>query len=75
MIPPKTDYRQLLAPLIASLGLGLAPFVPEPHLFGKLRWVMGGGVGMTATDYFDLLLHGTPWLWLFYTLYKTFLRK
>ena len=43
-----------------SLGLGLAPFVPEPHLFGKVRWVLGGGVGMQTIDYLDLLMHGAP---------------
>ncbi|MCA6074800.1 hypothetical protein LDX50_19645 [Fulvivirga sp. 1062] len=52
-------------PLLASLTLGLAPFVPEPHIVGKIRWVMGGGTGMQAMDYFDLLLHGMPWVWLF----------
>ncbi len=33
--------------LLASLTLGLAPFTPEPHLWGKLKWVWGGfkGVG------------------------------
>jgi hypothetical protein len=54
----------LFTPLIASLSLGLAPFVPEPHLFGKLRWVAGGAVGMGAEDWFDLLMHGAPWVWL-----------
>ena len=48
--------------LIASLTLGLAPFRPEPHLVGKLRWVFGGGEGMAAMDYFDLLMHGAPWV-------------
>ncbi|MEW5854228.1 MAG: hypothetical protein AB2A00_35975 [Myxococcota bacterium] len=47
--------------LVASLTLGLAPFTPEPHLLGKLRWVAGGAVGMGATDWFDLVLHGAPW--------------
>lgn len=48
--------------LLASLTLGLAPFVPEPHVWGKLKWVFGGAVGMQPMDWFDLLLHGTPWL-------------
>ncbi|WP_420828561.1 hypothetical protein [Fulvivirga sedimenti] len=61
----KKSYRSLLMPLLASLTLGLAPFVPEPHIVGKIRWVMGGGTGMQAMDYFDLLLHGMPWVWLF----------
>ena len=42
--------------------LGLAPFYPEPHLVGKLQWVMGGAVGMQPMDWFDLFLHGMPWL-------------
>jgi hypothetical protein len=48
--------------LIACLTLGLAPFVPEPHVWGKLRWVAGGAVGMKAMDWFDLAFHGLPWL-------------
>ena len=48
----------------ASLSLGLAPFTPEPHIVGKLRWVAGGGVGMELIDYLDLLLHGAPWMFL-----------
>lgn len=48
--------------LILALTLGLAPFVPEPHIVGKVRWLLGGGVGMQVMDYFDLILHGLPWL-------------
>jgi len=44
------------------LTLGLAPFAPEPHLVGKLRWVAGGAVGMGAADWFDLVMHGAPWV-------------
>lgn len=57
-------FGSLLPPAIASLTLGLAPFVPEPHLLGKLRWVAGGAVGMGPMDWFDLVLHGAPWVWL-----------
>ena len=52
--------------LIASLTLGLAPFKPEPHIVGKLRWVVGGAEGMQPMDWFDLLMHGVPWLFLIY---------
>jgi hypothetical protein len=48
--------------LLASLTLGLAPFSPEPHIVGKIRWIAGGAVGMQAIDWFDVFLHGTPWL-------------
>ncbi len=58
----------MILPLVASLTLGLAPFSPEPHLLGKLRWVAGGAVGMGPMDWFDLVLHGAPWVWLGYAL-------
>jgi hypothetical protein len=48
--------------IIACITIGLAPFTPEPHILGKLRWVAGGAVGMQPLDWFDLFLHGTPWL-------------
>lgn len=54
--------------LLASLTLGLAPFSPEPHIVGKIRWVMGGSVGMGAGDWFDLLMHGTPFVLLLFSL-------
>lgn len=56
--------RNVLTALGASLTLGLMPFFPEPHIVGKVQWVLGGANGMGAMDYFDLVLHGGPWLWL-----------
>lgn len=53
------DWRLLS---VLSLTLGLAPFFPEPHLLGKLRWIAGGANGMKALDWFDTLFHGLPWL-------------
>jgi hypothetical protein len=53
---------------IMCFTLGLAPFLPEPHLLGKLRWIMGGANGMEAADYFDLIFHGFPWLLLIFIL-------
>jgi len=62
---PATEAPSSLgAPLLFALTLGLAPFLPEPHLLGKLRWLAGGAVGMAPMDVFDLLMHGAPWLWL-----------
>ena len=48
--------------LAACLTLGLAPFSPEPHLVEKIRWIANGAEGMRAIDWFDLVLHGTPWI-------------
>ena len=58
---------KLVTPLIFVLILVFAPFTPEPHLFGKIRWVIGEGSGMAALDIFDLVLHAAPWIWLFYS--------
>ena len=48
--------------LIACVTLGLAPYTPEPHILGKMRWVLGGAKGMQPMDWFDLALHGWPWV-------------
>ena len=60
--------KRLLTPLVLSLTLGLAPFAPEPHIVGKIRWVMGGAEGMAPLDWMDLAMHGAPWLYLLITL-------
>jgi hypothetical protein len=61
--------------LVVSLTLGLAPFVPEPHIFGKIRWIMGGAVGMKALDWFDFVQHGFPWVLLVRALVLKFMTK
>lgn len=58
----KSFINQPIPVLLLCLTLGLAPFVPEPHILGKLRWLLGGAVGMQPMDYFDLVLHGFPWV-------------
>ncbi|HAT84734.1 MAG TPA: RND transporter [Rhizobiales bacterium] len=47
--------------VIVSLTLGLAPFVPEPHIVEKLR-MLGQGILSRPIDILDLFMHGTPWL-------------
>lgn len=62
--------------ILACLTLGLAPFFPEPHILGKIRWVAGGAVGMKPIDWFDLLQHGLPWLLLVRLVFvKLFFKK
>lgn len=53
------DWKILI---FLCLTLGLAPFFPEPHLVGKIRWVWGGAIGMQLMDWLDLVWHGWPWL-------------
>jgi hypothetical protein len=45
--------------VLPALLLGMAPFVPEPHLWEKLKMLMGGTLHRPI-DIFDLLMHGTP---------------
>ena len=52
-------YRLII---LLCLTLGLAPFFPEPHLWGKLKWIIGGANGMQLQDWFDVLMHGFPWI-------------
>lgn len=58
-----TDLKMIL---IGCATLGLAPFFPEPHIWGKLKWIAGGAVGMQPMDWFDALMHGFPWLLLLF---------
>ena len=62
--------------LLACLTLGLTPFFPEPHIWGKLKWILGGAEGMQFMDWFDVVLHGLPWFLLFrIILLKFFVRR
>ena len=63
----KTTLMNPIVWLIISLTLGLAPFTPEPHLWEKIKWISAGAEGMRAIDWFDFLLHGTPWVMLVIT--------
>jgi hypothetical protein len=46
------------------LTVGLAPFTPEPHIWGKLKWIAGGAEGMQLMDWLDVAFHGSPWVYL-----------
>lgn len=48
--------------ILLCLTLGLAPFFPEPHIWGKVKWIMGGANGMAIMDWFDVVFHGFPFI-------------
>ena len=48
--------------VILCLTLGLAPYLPEPHIWGKAKWILGGAVGMQPLDWLDVVLHGFPFI-------------
>jgi hypothetical protein len=62
----------LLVPLAAVMAL--APFVPEPHLWEKLK-MLASGTLVRPIDIFDLFLHGTPLLLLALKLLSGLSRK
>lgn len=45
--------------VIATIFLGLAPFVPEPHLWQKLK-MLGLGELVKPLDIFDMFFHAAP---------------
>lgn len=55
------DRTDLWIFAIAALTLGLAPFVPEPHIWEKLGMLVDGTLSRPM-DIFDLILHGAPWV-------------
>jgi len=66
------DWRLVV---LLCLTLGLAPFFPEPHILGKLKWVTGGAHGMGFMDWFDVVLHGFPFILLLRLIIKKFIPK
>lgn len=58
---PWLDRVSLPLLLLAALTLGLAPFVPEPHIWEKLRLLANGQLSRPL-DIFDLILHAAPWV-------------
>lgn len=56
------DYK-FLVPVV--LLLGLAPFIPQPHIIEKLR-MLSAGTLKSPIDIFDLVWHGWPFVLLAY---------
>lgn len=55
------DQMPLNLLILAALTLGLAPFVPEPHIWEKLK-MLASGTLVKPIDIFDLLLHAAPFI-------------
>ncbi len=70
-----TNSEKWRIAIIGSLTLGLAPFYPEPHIVGKIRWIAGGAKGMSALDWFDTIMHGAPWAFLCYLIVSELIKK
>jgi len=53
------DKIPLVVFVLFALLLGLAPFLPEPHLWEKLKMLFSGTL-TRPIDIFDLLWHAAP---------------
>lgn len=53
------DKIPLVVLVLFAVFLGLSPFLPEPHLWQKLKMLVAGTL-TRPLDIFDLLLHATP---------------
>lgn len=68
------DRVPLGAFVLVALTLGLAPFLPEPHVWEKLGMLVAGSLSRPI-DIFDLFLHGVPWVLLGVKLYRDTVRR
>jgi hypothetical protein len=57
----RIDQMPWLLATVLCLTLGLAPFVPEPHIVEKLRMLVKGTL-TRPLDIFDLVLHAAPFI-------------
>ena len=55
--------------IFLCLTLGLAPFFP-PHLFEKIKILLEGQL-VRPIDWFDPVMHATPWIFLLFKLLIT----
>ena len=62
----KIPFRTLI---IMTIFLGLAPFVPEPHLWEKLNMLVAGNL-VKPIDMFDALFHLAPGILLLAKIYR-----
>ncbi len=54
------DNTSLSMFIVFALTLGLAPFMPEPHVVEKVRMLFQGEL-VRPIDIFDFFFHFAPW--------------
>lgn len=58
---PLLDKLDWLTAILLCATLGLAPFVPEPHIWEKLKMIVAADP-VAWIDAFDVVFHGLPWM-------------
>lgn len=59
--------KYLIPAVLGCLTIGLLPFKPAPHIWKQITNIWYGRP-MLVIDWFDLLMHGAPWLLLIFVL-------
>ena len=59
--------------IVLCATIGLAPFSP-PHILEKLSMLIKGNL-VKPLDWFDLFLHGTPWVLLILKILAVFVKR
>ncbi|MDH5537208.1 MAG: RND transporter [Betaproteobacteria bacterium] len=67
------DKLPLVVFIFLALTLGLAPFLPEPHIWEKLKMLFAGTL-TRPLDIFDFFWHLAPWILLVIKLVRMYLR-
>ncbi len=75
MAEKKKIWNEWSFVIMAALTLGLAPFFPEPHIWGKIRWILGGAKGMQLIDWGDFIMHAISWVLLVRLAILTLIKK
>jgi hypothetical protein len=68
------DSLSLPLVLFVAVILGFSPFVPEPHIFEKLR-MLGQGALTRPLDIFDLVYHSLGFLLLIAKLARMWVKR
>lgn len=63
------DRIPMIYMVFIAIILGLAPFLPEPHLWQKLKMLVAGTL-TKPIDIFDLLWHSWPIVIILIKLYR-----
>jgi len=53
--------KYLVPAILGCLTLGLMPYTPHPHIWKQITNIIYSRP-MLGLDWFDLLLHGAPWI-------------
>ncbi len=68
------DRQPVALFVMFALTLGLAPFLPEPHIWEKLNMLVAGTL-QRPIDIIDLLVHAAPWLLLLLKLHRHYANR